>query len=92
MPQTSGERVLPLSLLPKGDQPFGPEGTWIFDGKSGQGEANEGDHHHQVDEPVEDIKPPVDAEYRKVDFLSPPSPQSLFFNHSWTFLRVQTNV
>ena len=50
----------PLHSSPEENQSFGPEGIGILYGKSGQGKANEGDQHHQVDEPVKDIEPPVD--------------------------------
>src|SRR5512136_1819208 len=49
----------PFHPSPKENQSSGPKRIRIFYRKSGQGKANEGHHHHQVDEPVKDIEPPI---------------------------------
>jgi hypothetical protein len=53
------EDASPSHPSPEENQSSGPEGIGILYGKSGQRKANECHHHHQVDESVEDMKPPI---------------------------------
>jgi hypothetical protein len=53
------EGASPSHPSPEKNQSFRPEGTGIFYRKPGQGKAYECHHHHQVDESVEDIEPPI---------------------------------
>jgi hypothetical protein len=61
----------PLHPSPKDDQNLCPEGMRIFEGKSSQSKADEGDHHHQVDETVKDIKSPKDFSFLYYHRLNP---------------------
>jgi hypothetical protein len=61
----------PLHSSPEKDQTLRPKGIRIFEGKSGKSQADEGHHHHQVDEAVQGIKSPEDLSFLHFHWFNP---------------------